>query len=179
MNTDRSWSAVARRLHWLMAALIVAQGLLGWIAQEMERTPARVDAMTLHKSLGITLLLLLLFRLAWRWRHPVPSAPSGSNAFEIRLARLAHFAMYLLLGAISLSGWAAASAYVVPWKFWWLIRMPRIVAPDKAAYALASEIHETLVAVFLAVLAMHVAAALWHHFVKRDQVLTDMWRGRQ
>jgi cytochrome b561 len=53
------------------------------------------------------------------------------------------------------------------------------VAPDKAAYELASEVHETLVAVFLAVLAMHVAAALWHHFVKRDQVLTDMWRGGQ
>ena len=60
MKTDRSWNAVARVLHWLMAALILLQALVGWIAQAMERSPARVDAMTFHKSLGITLLLLCL-----------------------------------------------------------------------------------------------------------------------
>ena len=179
MNAERSWNAVARALHWLMAVLIVFQGLVGWIAQEMERSPARVDAMTVHKSLGITLLLLLLLRLAWRWTHPVPAPPGGRGAWETHLARLTHFAMYLLLGAIALSGWVAASAYVVPWRWWWLIRMPRIVAPDKATYELAAGIHEALVAVFLGVLSAHVAAALWHHFVKRDRVLINMWRGER
>jgi cytochrome b561 len=90
---------------------------------------------------------------------------------------LTHFALYLLVGAIALSGWVAASAYVVPWKLWWLIRMPRFVAPDKATYDLASGVHEALVAVLLAILAVHVAAALWHHFVKHDRVLIGMWRG--
>ena len=179
MNSDRSWNAVARGLHWLMALLIALQGLVGWVAQGMERSPARVDAMTVHKSLGITLLLLLLLRLAWRWTHPAPPPPGGSSAWEIQLARLAHLAMYLLLGGIALSGWVAASAYVIPWKWWWLVRMPRIVAPDKATFELASRVHEILVAVFLAVLAVHVAAALWHHFVKRDRVLIGMWRGER
>jgi cytochrome b561 len=179
MNTNRSWNAVARGLHWLMAVLILLQGLVGWIAQEMERSPGRVDAMTFHKSLGLTLLLLLLLRLAWRWTHPVPPPPGGSSTREIRLARLTHFALYLLVGAIALSGWVAASAYVVPWKLWWLMRMPRIVAPDKATYDLASGVHDALVAVFLAILAVHVAAALWHHFVKHDRVLIAMWRGER
>lgn len=178
MNTNRSWNPVARGLHWLMAALIVLQGLVGWIAQEMERSPARVDTMTFHKSLGITLLLLLVLRLAWRWTHPAPPPPAESSAWETRLAGLAHAALYLLLAGIALSGWVAASAYLVPWKLWWLIPMPRIVAPDRATYDLASTVHESSVAIFLGVLAVHIAAALWHHFVKRDQVLTAMWRGK-
>lgn len=177
MNANSSWNAVTRGLHWVMAVLILVQGLVGWIAQEMERSPARVDAMTFHKSLGMTLLVLLLLRLAWRWTHPVPPPPAGSSAWETRLARLAHRALYLLLAVSMLSGWVAASAYVVPWKLWWLIPMPRIVAPDRATYDGASAVHESTVAIFLGVLAVHIAAALWHHFVKRDQVLTAMWRG--
>lgn len=162
----------------MMAALIVLQGVVGWIAQEMERSPARVDAMTFHKSLGITLLLLLVLRLAWRWTHPAPP-PADSSAWATRLAGLVHLALYLLLGGIAISGWVAASAYVIPWKFWWLVRMPRLVAPDKATFELASGVHEFLVAVFLAFLAIHVAAALWHHFVRRDRVLAAMWRGNR
>lgn len=177
MNTNRSWDGVARALHWVMAVLILVQGLVGWIAQEMERSPARVDAMTFHKSLGMTLLLLLILRLTWRWMHPVPPPPGGSSVWEMRLARLVHYAIYLLLAASMLSGWVAASAYVVPWKLWWLIPIPRLVAPDRATYDLASEVHESSVAIFLGLLAVHVAAALWHHFVKRDRVLTAMWRG--
>jgi len=175
VNANRSWDAVARALHWLMAVLILLQGLVGWIAQEMERSPARVDAMTFHKSLGMTLLLLLLLRLAWRATHPAPPPPAGSSVWEIRLARLAQGALYLLLASSMLSGWVAASAYVVPWKLWWLIPMPRIVAPDRATYDQASAVHELSVAIFLGVLAVHVAAALWHHFSKRDRVLTAMW----
>jgi cytochrome b561 len=177
MDTHRSWNTIARGLHWLMAVLILVQALVGWIAHDMERSPARIDAMTFHKSLGFTLLLLLLLRLAWRWTHSVPPPPAGSSAWEVRLARLAHVALYLLLAAIPLAGWVAASAYVVPWKLWWSIPMPRIVAPDRATFDLASEAHESLVALFLAILALHVAAALWHHFVRRDRVLIDMWRG--
>ena len=176
MNTNRSWNATARGLHWLMAVLILIQGLVGWIAQEMDRSPARVDAMTLHKSLGLTLLLLLLLRFTWRLTHSVPPLPDGTSPWEVRLSRLAHYSLYLLMGAIMVSGWVAASAYLVPWKWWWTIPLPRITSPDRATYELAGEAHETLIYVFLATLAVHVAAALWHHFVKRDGVLLSMWR---
>ena len=158
--------------------LIVAQAAVGWIAQNMDRSPARIDAMTLHKSLGITLLLLLLLRLVWRLTHTAPPLPRGSSAWEVHGARAAHAALYALLAAIMFSGWTAASAYLVPWKLWWHLPLPRITGPDKATYEFAAGLHEALIAAFLVVLAIHVAAALWHHFVRRDGVLEGMWRGR-
>ena len=179
MSASQSWNGVARGLHWLMAVLILLQGLVGWIAQGMDRAPARVDTMTFHKSLGLTLLLLLLLRLAWRLTHPVPPLPDGTSVLEARLSRLAHYSLYLLMGVITLSGWVAASAYLVPWKWWWAIPLPRITAPDRGTYELAAAVHETLIYVFVAILAVHVTAALWHHFVRRDRVLLGMWRGQR
>lgn len=178
MNRRPHWNPVARALHWTMAALIVVQAAVGWIAQSMNRSPARIDAMTLHKSLGITLLLLLLMRVVWRLTHAAPKLPPGSAAWEVFASRTAHFSLYALLAAIMFSGWTAASAYLVPWKLWWVLPLPRIVPPDKATHEFAAGLHEALIVAFLVLLAVHVAAALWHHFVKRDDVLAGMWRGR-
>jgi cytochrome b561 len=169
-----SWNYTARALHWLMALLIVAQAVGGWIADEMERSPLKVDVMTFHKSLGVTLLLLVLFRLLWRWTHRAPPPPEGSKPWEIRAAQAAHAALYVLMIALPLSGWFAASTTIVPWKLWWLIPWPRIAAPDEHLHEIAGELHETLVWLLAAILAVHVAAALYHHFAKRDRVLLRM-----
>ena len=123
MNGARpaAWSAFARSMHWIMAVLILAQGVIGWVGHEMARSPAKVDVMTAHKSLGITLLLLAVLRLAWRATHRAPPPPAGSSRWEIRAAALSHLLLYLLLIALPLSGWLAASTSIVPWKLWWLI----------------------------------------------------------
>lgn len=172
-----SWDGLTRSLHWLMALLILAQAVGGWVIDEMDRSPLKVDAMTAHKSLGITVLLLVVVRLLWRWAHPAPPPPAGSKPWEIRAARLAHIALYLLMITVPLSGWLSASTSVVPWKFWWLIPWPRIAGPSKDLHEIAEELHEGLIWALAVVLAVHVAAALFHHFVKRDQVLRRMWRG--
>lgn len=178
---DRSqndcWSATARGLHWLMALLIGLQAVGGWVIDEMESTPLKVDAMTAHKSLGITLLLLLLFRLLWRWTHPAPGPPQGSKRWEILAARLSHIALYLLMFAVPLSGWLSASTSIVPWKLWWAIPWPRIASPGKELHDIAEELHEGLIWALLTVLAVHVAAAMYHHYVKRDPVLQRMLGG--
>ena len=80
--------------------------------------------------------------------------------------------------ALPLSGWLVASTSIVPWKLWWLIPWPDIAAADKALHEMAGEIHETLVGWLAALLAVHVGAALWHHFARRDAVLTRMLRGQ-
>jgi cytochrome b561 len=172
------WNPLARALHWTMAGLILVQGTVGWIGHEMERSPAKIDVMTAHKSLGITLLLLVLLRLAWRAGHQAPPPPSGTSRWEMRAARLSHLALYLLMIALPLSGWLAASTSIVPWKLWWLIPWPDIAAPDEALHDIAGEVHETLVKVLIALLLVHVAAALRHHFFKRNDVLLRMWRGQ-
>lgn len=173
-----SWTLTARLLHWLMAALIIAQAALGWYAGSLDRSPWRIDMMTAHKSLGITLLALLLFRLAWRTTHPAPPAPAGTPGFAIRLAGWTHGALYLLMLAVPLTGWLSASASVFPWKFWWLFIWPRIAAPDQALHDLASSLHGVLVWVLAALLLLHITAALKHHLLDRDDVLRSMWNGR-
>ena len=176
--SSASWNRTARALHWSMAALIGVQGLLGWIGHEMERSPLKIEVMTAHKSLGITLLLLALWRLLWRWAHGAPPPPPADRRWEILAARLSHALLYLLMFAVPVSGWLAASTSIIPWKFWWLLPWPDIAAPDRALHDLVGEIHEVLFKVLLALLAIHVAAALWHQFGRRDGLLLRMWRGR-
>ena len=160
-----------------MAALILLQAVVGWVGHEMDRSPLKVDVMTAHKSLGITLLLLVLLRLCWRWTHAAPPPPAGARPWELRAARLSHFALYLLMILVPLSGWLDASTSIVPWKLWWTVPWPAIAAPDQHLHEIAEELHESLVWWLVAVLAIHVAAALQHHFVKRDQVLLRMLKG--
>ena len=176
-SLNDSWSATARGLHWLMALLIVMQAVGGWVIKEMDSSPLKADAMTAHKSLGITLLLLLIIRLLWRWTHPAPPPPEGSKPWEVLAARLSHIALYLLMVAVPLSGWLSASTSIVPWKLWWLLPWPRIAVPSKDLHEIAEALHEGLIWAMALVLAAHVAAALYHHLVKRDPTLRRMLRG--
>jgi len=173
----QNWSPVARSLHWLMAFLIVIQLVVGWAGERMARSPAKIDVMTAHKSLGITLLLLVLFRLAWRWFHPASGTPPGSKAWERVLSGLSHGTLYFLMIALPLSGWLAASTTAVPWKLWWFIPWPRIAEPDKALHEQVAFSHEVLAWLLIGILSIHIAAALRHHFIKRNDVLSRMWRG--
>jgi cytochrome b561 len=175
-SSSSSWDGVARSFHWLMAVLILLQAIGGWVGSDMDRSPLKVDVMTAHKSLGITLLLLVLIRLLWRWTHAAPPPIAGSKPWETWAARLSHSALYLLMIAVPVSGWLDASTSIVPWKLWWAIPWPAIAAPDQHLHEIAGELHESLVWVLAAILAIHVAAALRHHFVQRDQVLMRMLR---
>jgi cytochrome b561 len=177
-NPVESWSATARSLHWSMAVLILLQAVGGWIGHEMDRSPLKVDVMTAHKSLGVTLLLLVAFRLLWRWKHSAPQPAAGSRPWEIRAAWLTHAALYFLMIALPLSGWLTASTSLVPWKLWWVIPWPSIAPVDQRLHEIAAEVHEACVWSLAAILAIHIAAALRHHFVKHDLVLLRMLRGQ-
>ena len=173
-----NWSLTSRLLHWLMAGLILVQAGLGWYAGSLSRSPLRIDMMTAHKSLGITLLMLLILRLAWRVTHPAPPPPPGTSKWAVRAAAWTHRGLYVLMLAIPMSGWLSASASIFPWKFWWLFTWPRITAPDQALHDVASGIHEVLIWTLAVLLVLHIAAALKHHLVDRDQVLRRMWKGK-
>ena len=176
-NTSQTWGRIARGLHWLMALLIAAQLGLGWITHQLDRSPLKIDMMTAHKSVGITLLMLLVFRLLWRWFDLAPAYPNGSRSWEHTLSRITHAALYLLITGMILSGWIAASTSVIPWKLWWFIPWPRLTGPDKALHELAAESHEFLAWLILMLVAGHVIAALRHHYIKKNNVLKRMWKG--
>lgn len=176
-NSQDNWGSLARGLHWLLAVLIFVQAVLGWIAHEMDRSPGKITLMTAHKSLGITILMLIAVRLAWRWINPTPDPPPGSKSWEILLARLTHAAIYLSVIGVALSGWLTASTSIIAWKFWWAFQWPRLSGPNPDLHELSGEVHETLVTALAGLLIVHTAAAFKHHFIDRDQVLLRMWKG--
>lgn len=176
-NSDSGWGWPARYLHWLMAILMIAQVTLGQYAHDLETSPQKLGLMMWHKSLGITLLLLAILRLGWALFNTRPSAPSGSGRWQRRAARASHMTLYGLMLAIPLSGWLHNSAANVPFKLYRLVPWPSLIGPSEQLAHVFEEWHEGLVKALLALLAVHVGAALWHHFGKRDDILRRMLSG--
>lgn len=173
-NTVERWGAVAKSLHWLVAALVVTQFVLANIAENLPLGVEKIATLARHKSIGITILGLAVLRLLWRLydRRPAAAAPPGS--WTLRIARFTHGAMYLLLFAVPLAGWIMSSARNFPVSWFNLWQLPDLVAANDATYRAAHEVHEIL-ATSLGVLALlHVAAALKHHFIDHDEVLRRM-----
>lgn len=178
-NSAESWGAVARLFHWLIAALILAQFVIGSVAEEMKLTPAKLDLFVWHKSLGVTVLALAMLRLAWRVGNPPPAPPAGMPGWERKLATLAHWVLYALIFVVPLTGWWVSDASRVPFKAFFVLPMPDFLATDRALQEAGEEVHEALTKTLLLVVILHVAAALRHHFLLRDDVLRRMLTGRR
>jgi cytochrome b561 len=177
-NDADSWGALAKLFHWLIAALILAQIALGLLAVGWRISPTKLNLFVWHKSTGMLILALVALRLLWRLASRVPELPANMPAWERLGAHLSHFLLYALMIALPVTGWIVASASNVPFRIFWTIPLPAIVAPDKATADLFASVHGALVALLVLVLIAHVGAALRHHFVKRDTVLVRMlpWR---
>ena len=179
-NDNDSWGAPAKLFHWLMAVLILAQIALGLLAASWRLSPTKLNLFFWHKSTGMLILALLALRLLWRLANRTPELPADTPGWERAAARLSHGLLYLLMIALPITGWIVNSASNIPFRIFWLIPLPAIVAPDKAAADLAALVHGGLFALLALVLVAHIGAALRHHFVKRNTVLIRMlpWRTR-
>lgn len=173
-----AFGRVTRALHWIMAAGILATLALGaWIAR-MEPGLANLWLYGLHKTMGVSLLGLTLLRLAWHRVRPPPGPLPGPPAWQMALARATHRALYLLMLAVPLSGWAYASATGLD-----VLVFGRIVLPPVAPVSAGWEdglhlLHRVLTRALLALVALHVAGALKRSLVDRDGTLARMIRGR-
>jgi len=161
-------------MHWGVALLILALAVLGWTAVSLPLSPLKLKLFFWHKSLGILVLLLATVRLAWRWIDAVPAAAQDSQPWERRVAVTVHGLLYLLLFAMPLSGWVINSAANFPFKVFGLWPLPPIVPKDSGLKELAEDTHLLLFWLLCGLLMLHVGAALWHHFVRRDRVLRRM-----
>lgn len=186
------YTAVAIVLHWAIAAAIIGNLLLGWWMQgaiEIQQSQARaIAAFQLHKSIGLTILVLSVFRLVWRWLHQPPPLPVGMPAWERFAAKATHWILYALMIGIPLSGWLYVSTQWrgqaplnIPTLWFGLFEIPHLFGLNDAT----RQLRETLAGVTLdahvflgwgavALLVLHVAAALKHHLVDRDEVLGHM-----
>jgi cytochrome b561 len=169
-----SWGATAKLFHWVMAALIFAQIALGLLAVSWRISPTKLNLFVWHKSIGMLILALLALRLLWRLLHRAPELPWEMPVWERAGAHLSHVLLYVLMIALPLTGWVIASASNVPFQIFWRIPLPAIVAPDKALADLFATIHGWTVTLLALVLVAHIGAALRHHYVKRDTVLSRM-----
>jgi cytochrome b561 len=181
-NSDASWGWPARLLHWGMAALILFQ--LGLGVRSSHFTPdllARFELVQTHKSWGAVILALALVRLGWRLANPTPRAPAGTPRWQVRAAAASHALLYALMIVLPVSGWVMASASPaqdllgLENAVFGRLAMPDPWVPGSAAMeALARAVHVWSAVLLGIVLALHVAAALKHHLVDRDDVLARM-----
>lgn len=178
-NAIDSWGAVAKLLHWSMALLLVGQLVLGALAFAWPLSPTKLYLFIWHKSLGLTLLLLVVMRLAWRLSNPTPRLPPTLPGWQRLASRISHLSLYACLIALPVTGWIINSASNIPLKVFWLFRLPAITEPDKALAQTMKWGHRGLVVVFLLLLAIHIGAALHHHFVRHDEVLKRMLPGKR
>lgn len=176
-NTDTRWGAVAQAFHWGIAILILVQGSIGLTMVELGMTPTKVKVFALHKSIGLTILALALLRLAWRLGQRVPRDPPMPRWQRVA-ARASHFLLYVLILALPLSGWLFNSAANFPLEWFGVVHVPSLThGLDPVLKAWALRTHVLLFWILIGVVAMHAAAALWHHFRQRDDVLLRMLPG--
>lgn len=191
-NSATAWGAVARNFHWLIVAMMAVQVPLGFYMNEVYKEliatgsndfTLLLQVSRVHHTNGFLVLIFATFRLTWRAVNPTPDMPPGLAAYQRILARLTHVFLYALLFAFPLSGWATLSAYEgqFPIFFFGWDAVPRIVPQaidgSHAPYEYYAAIHKACWRIGAGVLGLHVAGALWHHFVAKDNVLRRMWRG--
>ena len=177
---DLAYTRTAIVLHWLTLLLFACGFSLGRWMVDLPIAPQTFRLYAYHKWIGITVFLLTLARLAWRFAHPVRPLATTPE-WQRRAAVAAHALLYLLLIAIPLSGWIYSSATGVQVVYLGLMPLPNIVGKDRALAAALKTVHFTLNFALLALVLVHAGAALRHHFIDRDRVLLRMlpaWRRR-
>ena len=168
------YATPAIALHWLMSLMIFSNLALGLIMVDMSLSPQKLKFFSWHKWLGITIFLLLWLRMFWRLRHPVPPLPRHMSNWQRYAAHFSHIALYVLMFIIPLSGWTYSSAAGKSVMYLGLFPLPDLVAADKGLADTLKFVHETLNFALMTLLATHVLAALKHHFMERDDILTRM-----
>ncbi len=181
-NTAAVYTLPAVVLHWLSAVLIIVGFVMGLAMTDMPGlSPAKLRYFSWHKWIGMTVLLLMVARVGWRIGHPPPALPTSIGRWQRRAAHAVHLALYGLLLAVPLSGLLYSQAAGVPVVYLGLVEIPALVAPDAQAKVALRSVHWVLNYLLLALVAVHVLAALKHQFIERDKVLARMlpWLARR
>lgn len=172
------YTSTAKALHWGIAVLIFGMLALGFYMTGLSLSPTKLQLYSWHKWVGVSVFVLVVLRLAWRVAHRPPALPSHMAPIERLAAHLGHHLLYLVMFAIPLSGWLMSSAKGFQTVWFGVLPIPDLVAKDKALGDLLQTVHLALNFVLIAVLLGHIGAALKHHFINKDEVLTRMLPGR-
>ena len=182
------YTSIAIALHWLIAMAILLQVASGLWMEDAIKDPATkafaYDVFQWHKALGLSVLVLSLFRLIWRLIHRPPELPDSMKKSEKWLAHIGHWMLYALMIAIPLTGWVvvSTSVYGLPTMFFGLFEWPHLpwiseLSNKNQWHDFAEGAHGLMAYAMMGLLGGHIIAALKHHFINRDEVLTRMVPG--
>ncbi len=177
-STAGGWGSVTRAFHWGMLLLLIGIVSVGYYMTGLPLGAAKLQIYALHKSIGLTLLALVILRALWRLSEQRPALPP-MPIWQVRVAIGTHLLLYGLLFLMPLSGWLYNSASGFPLQWFHVLNLPALARADPHLKVLARSLHEIGAGALIGVVALHMRAALKHHFIDNDVTLRRMapWRG--
>lgn len=173
-NTTEKYGIVAKSLHWLVGILIILAWIVGDYAMDLPKNDPSVHTLIdLHKSVGMAILMLVIIRLTWRLYDGAPGF-ANMNPYIATAAKTVHILLYVMMFLQPLTGWAMSSAAGYNPTFFGMFTFPGLVSKNPALAQEFFVLHNTGAMVLLALFVLHVAGALFHHFVLKDNTLRRM-----
>lgn len=168
------YTNTAIRLHWLMTVMIIGLFGLGIYMHDLPLSPTKLQLYSWHKWIGVTVFVLALIRILWRFGHRPPELPAHMQDWEKLLAHAAHFALYFLMLAVPLSGWLMSSAKGFQTVWFGVLPLPDLLDKNEELGELLEKAHFALNLIFAATIFAHLAAAYKHHLIDKDDVMARM-----
>lgn len=175
-NSINSYGSITKTFHWLIAVLVMGMLIMGFFLEDMPKS-IRSNMIGLHKSIGLTILLLIVTRLIWRFVNPTPVLPITVARWEQIAARFVHILFYILLVLMPISGWVMSSLGLHPVFFLGLFNVTLPLAKNETLGNYFFNAHAVIAWIIIGLLVLHIGAALKHHFFDKNNVLLRMLPG--
>lgn len=177
MTTQR-YTGVAIGLHWLIGLMILGSLGVGLYMVDLSLSPTKLRLYSWHKWAGVTIFTLVLIRCLWRITHAAPALPAEMPRWQRLAAEASHYFLYALMIAIPLSGWLMSSAKGFQTVYFGVLPIPDLLVKNEALGETLALVHKTLNFSMITLVIVHVAAALRHHFIDKDDILRRMLPAR-
>jgi cytochrome b561 len=172
------YTTTAIVFHWVVAILVLTMICLGFYMEGIPKGGTeRAYFFNLHKSIGVTTALIVIARLLWRWKNPAPALPSSMPAWEIQASKISHALLYMCIIVMPLSGFSATQFTKYGVNYFNLFKIPPMGWEDKMIYDLLQGVHGVTATLLIALIVIHVLAALKHLLIDRDKVFQRMLPG--
>ncbi|MCG7927769.1 MAG: cytochrome b [Candidatus Thiodiazotropha taylori] len=176
-NSDREYGIIAKGFHWLLFFMLTFSVVAGNFMAAMPKGAEKLQAAGMHKSFGVILLILIMLRFFWKLINTTPKPPAGTTMIEHLLAQGMHWLLYVLMFAQPLSGILMSQATGYPVNAFGLFEVPTLIDKDPEVAKIFRSGHGVIWIVLTVAASGHVAAAMFHHFIRKDSVLSSMTAG--
>ncbi len=176
-NSVERYNNTAIALHWLIALLIFVAFPMGLYMSDMKLSPTKLQLISYHKWIGVTVFVLAIIRIIWRATHTPPALPDSISRMQKIGSNIVHGFLYVLLFAVPVSGWLMSSAKGFKTVWFGVLPLPDLLSKDKALGEVLEGVHQSLNYMLLLLVVLHVAALIKHRFIDKDEVLNRMLPG--